>query len=108
MLFCDHTDLLKMTDAKEQQICIKSCFKLSKTAAETHKMLKEASGNNVLGLTQTYEWLKHFKTGWMSVDKFWTTFNRNHDRICGKIVIGYTQDRKGRTHNVKLSYRKCQ
>jgi len=27
---------------------------------ETHTMLKEAFGDNALGQTQTYEWLKHF------------------------------------------------
>jgi hypothetical protein len=37
-------------------------------AVETHKMLKEALGDNTLGLTQTYEWFKRFKNGWMSVD----------------------------------------
>jgi hypothetical protein len=57
-----------MTDVKEQRICIKFCFKLDKMAAETHKMLKEAFGDNVLGLTQTYEWFKCLKNGRMSVD----------------------------------------
>ena len=33
-----------MVDVKEQRICIKFCFKLNKTAAETHQMLKEAFG----------------------------------------------------------------
>jgi hypothetical protein len=56
-----------MTDVKEQRICIKFYFKLGKTAVETH-MLKEAFGNNAQGLTQTYESLKRFKKGWMSVD----------------------------------------
>jgi hypothetical protein len=31
-------------------------------------MLKEAFGDNALGLTQTYKWFKHFKKGWISVD----------------------------------------
>jgi len=38
--------------------CIKFCFKLGKTAAETHKTLKETFGDNALGQTQTYEWFK--------------------------------------------------
>jgi hypothetical protein len=38
-------------------------------AAETHKMLKEAFGDNALGQTPTYEWFKCFKNGWMSVDE---------------------------------------
>jgi hypothetical protein len=45
-----------MTDVKEQRICIKFCLKLGKTASETHRMLKEAFGDNALGQTQTYEW----------------------------------------------------
>ena len=45
-----------MTDMKEQRICIKFCFRLGKTASETHRMFKEAFGDNALGQTQTYEW----------------------------------------------------
>jgi len=57
-----------MTDVKEQWICIKFCFKLSKMALETHRMLKEVFGDNSLGQTQMYKWLKHSKNGWMSGD----------------------------------------
>jgi len=42
-------------------------FKLGNMAPETHKMLKEAVGDNALCQTQMYEWLKCFKSGWMSV-----------------------------------------
>jgi hypothetical protein len=45
----------KMTDVKEQQICIKFCFKLSKMASETHRMLKEAFDDNSLGQMQMYK-----------------------------------------------------
>jgi len=55
-----------MTDVKEQWLCIKSHFKLGKTAS--HKMLKEAFGDKALGQTQTYKWFKHFKNRWMLVD----------------------------------------
>jgi hypothetical protein len=41
-------------------------FKLGKTAS--HKMLKEAFGDNALGQTQTYKSFKHFKNGWKLVD----------------------------------------
>jgi len=37
-------------------------------ASETHKMLKEAFGDNALGQTQTYEWFTHFKNEQMSVN----------------------------------------
>jgi hypothetical protein len=50
-----------MNDVKKQRVCIKFRFKLRKTAAETHKMLKEAFGDNALGLTQTREWFKRLK-----------------------------------------------
>jgi hypothetical protein len=38
-------------------------FSNSVRAAETHKMLKEAFGDNALGLTQTYKLFKCFKKG---------------------------------------------
>jgi hypothetical protein len=57
-----------MADVKEQWICIKFCFKLGKTAAETHRILREAFGNNVLHQTQTYGKFKRFKNCKMSVD----------------------------------------
>jgi hypothetical protein len=57
-----------MTYVKEQRICINFCFKLSKTASEIHRMLKEAFDDNALGQTQTYEQFKRFKNGRMSVN----------------------------------------
>jgi hypothetical protein len=57
-----------MIHVKEQRICIKFCFILGKMVSETHRMLKEALGDNVLGQTQTNEWFKRFKNGRMSVD----------------------------------------
>jgi hypothetical protein len=57
-----------MTYVKKQWICTKFCFKLGKTGLETHRMLKEASGDNALRQTHTYEWFKRFKNRWMSVD----------------------------------------
>ena len=50
-------------------------------ASEIHRMLKEAFGDNALGQTQTYKWLKLLKNRWMSVDdedlqlKLWQTFD---------------------------------
>jgi hypothetical protein len=45
-----------MADVKEQWIWIKFCCKLGKTAVETHKMFKEAFGDNALSQTQAYKW----------------------------------------------------
>jgi hypothetical protein len=56
-----------MTDVKMERIYIKFCFKLGKTALETHRMLKEAFGDNAVRQTQTYEWFKRFKNGRISV-----------------------------------------
>ena len=53
----------KITEKKEQRICIKFCVKLGKTASETHRMLKEAVGDNALGQMQNYEWFKRLKKG---------------------------------------------
>ena len=36
----------KMTDVKEQRVCNKFCFKLCKTASETHSMREEAFGDS--------------------------------------------------------------
>jgi len=54
-----------MTDVKKQWICTKFCFKLGKTALETHRMLNEAFGDNALGRMLSFEWSKRFKNGWM-------------------------------------------
>jgi hypothetical protein len=53
----------EMADSKEQRICVKFCFKLGKTASETHKMLKTASGDNDMERTQSSEWFSQFKRG---------------------------------------------
>jgi len=58
-----------MTDVREQWICIKFFLKRGRTALETHRMFKEAFGDNALGQKQTYKWCKCFKNGWMSVNE---------------------------------------
>ena len=57
-----------MADVTKQRICIKSCFKLNKTAAETQRMLKEAFGQQALSQARTLEWFKRFKDGQESVE----------------------------------------
>jgi transposase len=104
-----------MTGVKEQRIFIKFCFKLIKTAAEIHQMLKEAFGDHALGQKQTYEWFKRFKNGRMSVDD---------DERSGRPSTGTTiknvekvreaiqEDRRRTIHDVcniiRLSYGICQ
>ncbi|KAG5336104.1 GVQW3 protein, partial [Acromyrmex heyeri] len=57
-----------MTEKVEQRICIKFCFKLENTCAETIEMLQKAFGDECMGKTQIKEWYKRFKNGRTSVD----------------------------------------
>jgi len=59
---------IEMADDEEQRISIKFCFKLNKTAAETHRMLKEAFGEQALSQARTFEWFKRCKDGRDSVE----------------------------------------
>jgi hypothetical protein len=60
--------IIEMAGVKEQRTCTKFCFKLNKTAAETHRMLKEVSGEQALSQARTFEWFKIFKDGRESVE----------------------------------------
>jgi len=44
-----------MADLKEQRVCIKFCFLLGKTAAETVTMLREAFKGEALSQARVYE-----------------------------------------------------
>jgi hypothetical protein len=57
-----------MKSAKEQRICVKFCFRLGKTVAETYSMLREAYGIDALSQTMTYELFINFKNGRTSAD----------------------------------------
>jgi hypothetical protein len=43
-----------MTELKEQRICIKFWFNLKQTAAETHRMLQEAFGDNAMSESKAF------------------------------------------------------
>ena len=60
--------IIEMAGVKKQRTCIKFCFKLNKTAAETHRILNEAFGEQALSQARTFEWLKRFKDGRESVE----------------------------------------
>ena len=47
----------------EQRANIKFCFKLDKTAAETHQMMQKVYCNECLFLPTIYEWFGRFKEG---------------------------------------------
>lgn len=56
MFFTPHSCVsgnVEVADVKEQRICIKFCFRLNKTAAETHQMLNEAFGEQALSQART-------------------------------------------------------
>ena len=57
-----------MADLKEQHVCIRFCFLLGKTAAETVTMLREAFKGDALGQARVYEWFSRFKRGDMSLE----------------------------------------
>ena len=57
-----------MADLKEQIACIKFCFLLGKTAAETVTMLREAFKEEALNQAKANEWLSRFKRGDMSLE----------------------------------------
>jgi hypothetical protein len=41
-----------LADLREQGVCIKFCFELGKTTAQTHQMLNQAFGDNRLSATK--------------------------------------------------------
>jgi hypothetical protein len=94
---------------------LKFCFKLNKTAAETHRRLKEAFGEQALSQARTFEWFKCFKDGRECVE------DRKHSgrpstcttpEMIAKVREIILQDRRQTIHNVcnrvGLSYASCQ
>jgi hypothetical protein len=53
----------EMADLKEQRMFMKFCFRLGKTAPETHEMLKTVFGDSAMRRRQTSEWFSRFKRG---------------------------------------------
>ena len=57
-----------MADNKEQRVCVKVCFLLGKSAAETVLMLQDAFKEEALSKSQVYERHSCFKGGEMSCE----------------------------------------
>jgi hypothetical protein len=57
-----------MSDRTEQRICLRFCFRLGKTATETHEMLQKAFKDSGLSHAQVLEWFAPFKRGEMNVE----------------------------------------
>jgi len=57
-----------MCESTEQRICIKFCFKIGKTATETYQLLQQVYGEDAMGRTQVFDWVRRFKEGRTSVE----------------------------------------
>ena len=53
--------IFTMCESTEQRICIKSCFKIGKTATETYQLLQQAYVEDAMGRTQVFDWFRQFK-----------------------------------------------
>ena len=57
-----------MADDKDQRVCVKFCFLLGKSAAETVWMRQEACKEEDLSKIEVYEWYSRFKGVEMSCE----------------------------------------
>ena len=57
-----------MAQWKEQQMCIRFCANLGKSAAKTLTMIQQAFGDQSLSCARVFQWHAHFKTRRTSVD----------------------------------------
>ena len=60
--------IIELAGVKGQRTCLKFCFKLNKTAAETHLVLEENFGVQALSHARKFAWFKRFKVGRESVE----------------------------------------
>ena len=66
---CVHiTAIFTKCQSTKQHICIKFCFKTGKTATETYQLLQQAYGEDAMGHTQVFDWVRQFKEGRTSVE----------------------------------------
>jgi len=60
--------IFTMDQRKEQQVCIKFCANLGKSATVTLTMIQQAFGDQSLSRAQVFQWHAWFKIGHTSVD----------------------------------------
>jgi histone-lysine N-methyltransferase SETMAR len=65
--YSQHPAIIELGDHKEQRVCVKFCFLLETTAAETLVMLQQAFKDDAFGKSHVYEWFSRFKNGNMSI-----------------------------------------
>jgi hypothetical protein len=58
----------RWNSGREGAACLHQAFKLGKSAAKTHQMIKQAFGDDSLSQTQNCDWFNRFKNGQTSVD----------------------------------------
>jgi len=87
-----------MTDLKEQHVCIRFCFILGQTAAETVTMLPEAFKEEALSQARVYIWFSQFKRGDMSLEDqlrsgrpSTSRTDENIKKICDAIMFDHHQ-----------------
>ena len=104
-----------MSDRTEQQICLRFCFRLGKTATETHEMLQKAFKEKALSRTQVFEWFARFKRGEMSVEDHphsGRLSTSRTDENVEKIQEKINEDRRYTTDEISeatgVSWRSCQ
>ena len=61
---CENSRQVEM----EQRINMKFCYKLGKTATETHAMLVQVYRTDAVSRKCVYDWFKHFREGKETVD----------------------------------------
>jgi hypothetical protein len=86
---------IEMPDLKVQQVYVKFCFLLGKTAVEPFTVLKEAFKEEAMGKTQVYQWFNHFKRGEMSVEDqlhFGRSSTSRTDKKVGKVCQAHLAD----------------
>lgn len=65
---CCATIAFRMTERVEQRICIKFCFLLGRSSAETVRMIKTAFRDDSMSEAQIKLWYRRFKNGRESVE----------------------------------------
>ena len=104
--------IFTMDQRKEQQVYIKFCANLGKSATETFEMIQQGFGDQSLSRTQVFQWHAPFKTGRTSVDNYehtgWRTSCTTPETVA-QIQELIRQDRRLTiAEEVEVGYGTCQ
>jgi len=85
--------IFTMCESAEQH----SCIKIGKSATETYQLLQQANGEDAMGRTQVFDWLRRFKEGRTSDESDprsgRPSTSRNLETIC-KVRIIFRNNRR--------------